>query len=130
VFAKRQMIGHSVEVAPRPPSGVTPAEVEADLRGDRAAIPGAIEQWDSQASRKRRLWLRRFVRGEHRRHEFESVLAADPAALASWHDFPKTEQREVLSTIDHWRLWPVSWEMRRAARAVRSGSSYRRLYNT
>jgi hypothetical protein len=107
--------------------GPTLDQIEADLRVDRSQIDGAIARWDRNSPRERNRWLRRFQRGEQRRDASETVLASDPKLVERWQEFPVTEQRELLGTIDHYRFWPAAWEMRRAAKAVERGSDYRRL---
>src|ERR1700722_9614192 len=105
-------------------------EVERDLRNDRALVPGSLEAWMQQSERSRKYWLKRLARSERRRPEFEETLSGDPAAARLWCEFPVTEQREILSTIDLHRPYPRKWAIDRAIhRCVLAGSDYRRQEN-
>jgi hypothetical protein len=102
-------------------------DVERDLLSDRAQVPGSLDKWLQQSERSRKYWLKRLARCERRRAEFEGALSCDATASVLWRDFPVTEQREVLSTIDYVPIVPRKWAIRRAVdRAVKAGSDYRR----
>jgi hypothetical protein len=102
-------------------------EVERDLLSDRALVPGSVEAWMQQSERSRSYWLKRLARSERRRPEFERALACDADAARLWDEFPVTEQREILSTIDSFRPYPRKRAIDRAIhRCVLAGSDYRR----
>lgn len=100
--------------------------MEADLITDRSAVPDGLESWRRLSPSAQRRQLQRLAKAEQRRAEFESLLAEDPELASMWSEFPVTEQREILSTIDYLRWWPRRREVRRATRAVSAGSDYRR----
>src|SRR5580698_9950327 len=108
--------------------GDAPTErVERDLLNDRARVPGSVERWMQQSERSRSYWLKRLARSERRRAEFEQALVGDAAASRLWCEFPITEQREILSTIDLLRPFPRKRAIDRAIhRGVMAGSDYRR----
>jgi hypothetical protein len=102
-------------------------QVERDLLKDRALVPGSVETWMQQSERSRRYWLKRLARSERRRSEFEQALACDATAVRKWSEFPVTEQREILATIDVVRPFPRKRAIDRAIRrGVMGGSDYRR----
>jgi hypothetical protein len=71
--------------------------------------------------------LKRLARSERRRTVFEQALVGDAAVARLWCEFPVTEEREILSTIDLLRPIPREWDIDRAIhRGVMAGSDYRR----
>jgi hypothetical protein len=102
------------------------SRVEADLLADRSKLLGALDAWHGLRRRKQQRWITRLTRAERRRAAFEAAMSGDPEILACWQEFPPTEQREILLTLDWFRLWPLRWEIPKAIRAVGRGSDYRR----
>ena len=102
------------------------SRVEADLLADRSKLPRALEAWQGLGHRKQQRWITRLTRAERRRAEFEAAMSGYPEIVARWQAFPPTEQREILLTLDWFRLWPLRWEIPKAMRAVGRGSDYRR----
>ena len=102
--------------------------VERQLIEDRRRIPGALDDWGRLSEKQKVRDLRRLVRSEIRREEFEVMIGNDAEASRRWTTFPLTEQRELMSTIDYLRCWPRRWAMRQALNGVRRGSDYERRW--
>jgi hypothetical protein len=80
-----------------------------------------------QSERSRSYWLKRLARSERRRADFEQAVACDPTAVRLWSEFPVTEQREILATVDVVRPFSRKRAIDRAIRrGVMGGSDYRR----
>ena len=90
--------------------------VAADMESDSRRRPGEHARWTSRSAKSRDKHIRRLVRGERFRAEFESVLRDDREAEALWAQLLPSHQREFLWFVGD---APTTWHRRRRFRAVR-----------